>query len=213
MDSKMTSNKLFERAWTSTFMAAGLVAMIIGQSKITYAEGLHLPPLDSVRIHTIMLMLSEKPSVPGHPIADRTAWDVLANEPAYQTVLKRAEDILKKPLPGQPDDLFLEFSRNGNRSHWEKIAFERRERLTSLVLAECLENKGRYIPTIEHLITALCAERTWVFPAHDGRLANFNGTTIDIDLFRRHWDGIWPWQIIYWATDLNRRSGTNSGIT
>jgi hypothetical protein len=49
-------------------------------------------------------------------------------------------------------------------------------------LAECLENKGRFIPAFEEIVRVLCSERTWVMPAHDRNLTNFKGTSTDIDL-------------------------------
>jgi hypothetical protein len=139
--------------------------------------------LDPARVKAVAAMLPERPAGLGHPSADRAAWERLAADPAGKAVLARAEGLLAKPLPEQPDDLYLEYSRNGNRTRFERVAFERRGRLAPLVLAECMENKGRFVPKIAELVDALAAERTWVLPAHDGALKNFNGKTIDIDLF------------------------------
>lgn len=138
--------------------------------------------LDPSRVQQIAPMLTEQPVGLGQPLSNRAAWDKLAQDPACQKVRERAEQLLAQPLADQPDDLFLDFSRTGNRNHWQDVAFKRRGRLTPLVLGECLENKGRFLPAIEQLIEALCAERTWVMPAHDASLANFNGTAKDIDL-------------------------------
>jgi hypothetical protein len=139
--------------------------------------------LDPARIKAVAAMLPEKPAGLGPTITDRAAWDRLAAEPAAKDILARAEELLTKPIPDQPDDLYLEYSRDGNRSRFQAVAFERRGRLTPLVLAECLENKGRFIKAIAALVDALAAEKTWVLPAHDGNLKNFEGKTIDIDLF------------------------------
>ena len=87
-----------------------------------------------------------------------------------------------QPLPEQPDSLFLEFSKNGDRERWQNVAYNRRIRIHVFALAECLENKGRFLTPLEQAIAALCAERTWVMPAHDGELKNFRGETIEIDL-------------------------------
>ena len=139
--------------------------------------------LDPARIKAVAAMLPERPTGLGRPISDRAAWDRLAADPAYKAVIAKAEELLAKPLPEQPDDLFLEYSRNGNRSRFQHVAFERRGRLAPLVMAECLENKGRFLPAIEKLVEALAVEKTWVLPAHDKSLKNFKGETIDIDLF------------------------------
>lgn len=55
-------------------------------------------------------------------------------------------------------------------------------RIPQLVLAECLENRGRFLPAIEASIQAVCGEKTWVMPAHDRSLGNFRGTVTEIDL-------------------------------
>jgi hypothetical protein len=138
--------------------------------------------LDPARVREIVPMLPDRPVGLGRPISDRATWDKLAQLPGCQTLIKRAEGYLTQALPEQPDDLFLDFSRTGNRTHWQAVAFPRRGRLMPLVVAECLENKGRFLPPLEQLIEALCAEKTWVMPAHDGSLKNFRGEVIDIDL-------------------------------
>ncbi|MGE5531867.1 MAG: hypothetical protein ACM3VW_07130, partial [Bacteroidota bacterium] len=138
--------------------------------------------LDPARVAQIAPMLPDQPTGLGRPIADRAAWDKLAKDPAVAATIKRAEGYLDSPLPEQPDDLFLDFSRTGNRTRWQTVSGQRRGRLAPLVIAECLENKGRFLPRLEELIEALCAERTWVMPAHDSKLTNFKGEAIDIDL-------------------------------
>jgi len=138
--------------------------------------------LDPARVEAIAAMLPEAPTGLGRPANDRTAWDALAAQPAFQGVVARAEQVAASPLPDLPDELFLDFSRTGNRRRWETVNGSRRGRLAPLVLGECVENGGRFIAPIEELIGALCAERTWVMPAHDGGLANFEGKVIDIDL-------------------------------
>ena len=138
--------------------------------------------LNPDRLKAIALMLPDAPAGVGRPMADRAGWDALAAAAAWRGVVKRAEGLLAQPVPEQPDDLYLDFSRTGNRTHWQNVAFERRSRLVILTLAECVENKGRFLPKTEELIAAFCAEKCWVMPAHDRRLTNFNGKFIDVDL-------------------------------
>lgn len=106
----------------------------------------------------------------------------MARKESYHSVIPLAEILLKEPIPQQPDNLYLDFSRTGNRTHWQKVCRQRRDRIKWLVLAECLENKGRFLEAIEEIVHILCSERTWVMPAHDRDLANFKGERIDIDL-------------------------------
>jgi len=138
------------------------------------------------RVKAVAAMLPEKPAGFGRPISDRAAWEALAKAPAFGSTVARAAALLSKPLPEQPDDLYLDFSRTGNRSRWQRVAGERRGRIAEFVLAECFENKGRFIKPLEETIAAVCAERTWVMPAHDRSLANFKGTAVTIDLGASH---------------------------
>ncbi len=130
--------------------------------------------------------LSEKPGGFGKPITDRALWESLAKAPAYAKVVEAAENLTKVAIPDSPDSLYLDFSKTGNRRRWERVARLRRTRLNALVLAECIENKGRFIAPVEAAAAAVCKERTWVMPAHDRSLSNFQGKSIDIDLGAAH---------------------------
>lgn len=134
------------------------------------------------RVQEVAAMLDAKPAGVGVPAEDRAAWAELAALPAFEGVIKRAENTLKTPLGPWPDELYLEFSKNGNRTNWQRVEGERRARIDDLALAECLEYQGRFLPALREAIAGLCAEPTWVMPAHDGKLANYKGETIDIDL-------------------------------
>ena len=50
-------------------------------------------------------------------------------------------------------------------------------------MAECVENQGRFLKPIQDLIASYAADKSWVLPAHDGGLENFEGRQITIDLF------------------------------
>ena len=162
-----------------------LIALLIISGSVTILQSTALgvvEDIDENRIKEISPMLSEKSAGFGQPITDRSAWDNLVKNDSFRRIISQAENLLKSPISEQPDDLFLEFSRPGNRTHWQRVSGRRRGRVKTFALAECLENKGRFVPGFEEIVRALCSERTWVMPAHDGNLTNFNGKSIDIDL-------------------------------
>ena len=138
--------------------------------------------LDENRIEDITALLTEKPRGFGSLITDRDSWGKLARNDSFKGVILEAEKLLQQPIPDQSDELYLDYSRTGNRTRWQKVSGLRRGRVGTLVLAECLENKRRFIPAFEEIVRVLCSERTWVMPAHDAKLASFNGTSTDIDL-------------------------------
>ena len=136
-------------------------------------------------------LLTEHPQGVGKPIADRAAWEALGATKPYQALVRGAEKLLRRPLREVPDEVYLEFSRTGKRNTWQNAEGQRRRRLKPLVLAECIENKGRFLLAIVSLVKALCAERTWVLPSHDRDLGNFRGEKITIDL----WSSALAWEL------------------
>ena len=78
--------------------------------------------IDAGRIHEIAAWLPAQPAGFAWPISDRAAWQNLAANPTFNHVIPDAAKLLAKPLPDQPDSLFLEFSQTGNRTHWQNIA-------------------------------------------------------------------------------------------
>ena len=99
--------------------------------------------------------------------ADHAAWQALPSA-ARQNFLKLGEESLHQPLPALPATLYLEFAREGNRSRFEAPYGERRKRLHCLVVAECVEAKGRFLDAIANTLWAICEESTWCLPAHVG---------------------------------------------
>lgn len=61
---------------------------------------------------------------------------------------------------------FLEYKRNGNRSRYEAQSFGRRGHLRNVVVAECLEGKGRFLDDIANGVWLICEETFWGAPAH-----------------------------------------------
>lgn len=104
-----------------------------------------------------------------HPfasIADRDAWEQVDAGVRAQ-LLKAGEEHLGYEYPVIRAVDFLEFSRSGNRECYEEKLFARRTALNALVLAECVENRGRFLDDILNGIYAICEESAWQLPAHN----------------------------------------------
>ena len=168
--------KLFFQRCAQTLLP--IVVIILSSLALGAAEA---PAAD--RIREIAAWLPAQPAGVGQPITNRAAWDDLAvRRPELKALIRWSAKLAAQPFPEQPDSLFLEFTKNGNRTHWERAASARRNQVPNLTLAECLENKGRFLAPLERAIAALCAERTWALSASDPKLENFRGQTIDIEL-------------------------------
>jgi Heparinase II/III-like protein. len=114
---------------------------------------------------------------------DREAWNKFS-EADKEYMIKTAQELKDKPYLVLPATTYMNFTRNGDRAQYERIFFERRYDLLSLVLGECVEGKKEYIDSIINLIWAICEETTWVVPAHNnkGELCDIEYETY-IDLF------------------------------
>lgn len=144
--------------------------------------GLSEITVDPARVKEIASWLPAQATGLGRPITDRAAWEKLAKLPAFASVIARAQTMAKEPVPVLTDELFLDFSKTGNRDRCQRVLFARSARVVTLTLAECLENRGRFLEPLTETLAALCREKTWVYPAHDGRLDNFYGRTVEMDL-------------------------------
>ena len=105
-----------------------------------------------------------------HPFptaSERTAWDALPAD-ASAALLQSGEKQLKTTWDALPATAFLEYARNGNRSRFENVRDRRRNKLQQLVIAECLEGKGRFIDEIVNGVWLTCEETFWGVPAHLG---------------------------------------------
>lgn len=99
-------------------------------------------------------------------IEDREAYDSL--HPTLRSdFIAQGEAFLHYDYPVIRATDFMHFKRTGNRVDFEKLYFERRYALNSLVVAECLEDQGRFLDDIINGIFVLCEESAWQLPAHN----------------------------------------------
>jgi hypothetical protein len=83
-----------------------------------------------------------------------------------EAAIANALPILEKKYETLYATEFLMFSRDGNRSIFESKYFERRNDLTALLVAEALEDEGRFVDKILDLVWMILEESTWIVPAH-----------------------------------------------
>ena len=121
-------------------------------------------------------------------ISDRKKWEALPEE-LKNELIAEGEKALKKPWTQLLISDFREFSRSGNRVRFEDKYFPRRRKLNSLVMAECAENKGRFLDAIFDGLYLILEETTWCLPPHtsyirDGKQETMPDVTMPIiDLF------------------------------
>ena len=101
-----------------------------------------------------------------HPtITDRPAWDGLS-VPIRTALLAAGEKRLGEPWEILRASVQLGFVRTGNRTDFEAPHAARRARLSDLVFAECVENRGRFLDAIADGLWLICEETYWGGAAH-----------------------------------------------
>ena len=134
------------------------------------------------RADEVVEFLSKAPRCAGRHVTDRTSWDALAKERGFRNVIRDAENALKTTIPELPESLYKEFYQNGNRSRYQNERSKKYRRIDIFTLAECIENKGRFIAPLEETVRSVCADPSWVLPAHDSEAGIFDGKFNYIDL-------------------------------
>jgi hypothetical protein len=114
--------------------------------------------------------LENKLTAPGawHPYPrwdERAAWEAVPDD-IRKIFIAKAEAEHKSGWSTELASTFLDFKRNGNRSRFEKASFDRRAQLLHMVLAECIEGKGRFLDDITNGVWLICEESFWGVPAH-----------------------------------------------
>ncbi len=97
---------------------------------------------------------------------ERSFYDELPEAVKART-LKKGEKNLDFEFKALPITAFMDFYRNGNRSRFESLYFSKRHALNALVMAECVEHKGRFMDAIVSGIYSICEESAWQLPAHN----------------------------------------------
>jgi len=138
---------------------------------------------------------------PVPPIGDRDGWARLA--PGLRNrIVARGERALKDPIPALPATLFLDYTRTGNRGRFESAMFARRDRLQTLVMAECVDDKGRFLDAIVDTAWAITEESSWTVPAHQGAqkapngLPDTNEPIVDLFSAQTAHSLAWTWYLL-----------------
>ncbi|MDG0809460.1 heparinase II/III domain-containing protein [Cohnella rhizosphaerae] len=96
---------------------------------------------------------------------NRDAWGLMPEEPR-QAWIRAAERHIGADLPTLRASAFMAYFTEGSRTRYETIDAARRSALCTLLIAECLEGRERFVPDIVDLVWLLCEQTTWCSPAH-----------------------------------------------
>ena len=171
---------IFRGKTLSSFVAALVLFFIAEFSVPPILSQQFNRELNRARLHELAGMLAEQPSGFGSPCSDRDAWSARVSERSGLT--EEAQRVFETPLPPFDEKAYLQFTSTGDRAPMEQNLHRRMDQLVPLVLAECAEYKGRYLPRIAEVMNSLAAMPSWTLSAHDPLLLNLHGVRYFVDL-------------------------------
>ena len=80
-------------------------------------------------------------------ISDRAAWEKISHA-VRSEIISEAEKYLNYQYPVLPISVYMRFVKDGNRTQYQELYHKRRRILGTVLMAECIENKGRFLNTI-----------------------------------------------------------------
>ena len=120
------------------------------------------------------------------PISNRKYWERIKKNDAAKAYFESAvSDLEKAPEIPISDEIYYRANREGNRGIYKPRYYRTMERLEKFTIAECMENKGRFVPQIEVYCHSIIAMKSWLHPNHDKNNDVIEGRRVSIDLGAR----------------------------
>jgi hypothetical protein len=140
---------------------------------------------------------------------DRDEWNKIPQS-YKEKVIKNADQYIGYEWPTLTATMFLEYSKTGTRRRFENIAEKRREILGILLVAECIEHKGRYLNDLVNGIWSTCEQTYWGYPAHLSLQKKKYGlpdiSEPTVDLFTGETASVIAWIYYFLKDELNKIS-------
>lgn len=126
------------------------------------------------------------------PKAGDAFWRDSVPENMRRSYIEYGERYLNKSWISLPATEFARFKTDGNRTDYESICFNKRRQLAALVMAEVMEDKGRFVPDIVNGLQSMLEETWWGLPAHYGTKMQRTDDQ-NVDLFNAETAGMVAW--------------------
>lgn len=94
------------------------------------------------------------------------AWRAAVPADVLASLIKNGEEALDYHFQPISATISLDYVRSGDRLRHSGISFTKRNKLMNLVIAESIENEGRFVEAILNGVWSICEESYWGVPAH-----------------------------------------------
>ena len=144
------------------------------------------------QIEMLKSVMPKESFQPAPKLADRVYWNAIAESKSGKEYLIKANALLdKKPEVPISDSIYRLANREGNRGIYKPRYYRTMDRLEHFILAECLENEGRFLPQIETYSYSILGMKSWLHPNHDDKNNGvLEGRRVSIDLGARKFGSV-----------------------
>lgn len=152
---------------------------------------------------TAMLARAQQDFAP-FPKASDSFWRKHVPEAMRNDYIRLGDLYVGKPWEVIPASVFAEFRIDGNRTNYETLSFGIRCQFACLVMAEIMQNKGRFLPSIrEGLHYFMEKEPWWGIPAHYPK-DHPERDLQPVDLFNAETSGMLAWTLYMLSDEIER---------
>jgi len=143
-----------------------------------------LPPGESyaptpARVAELARMMPAAPFHLGVPATDREIWNRLGGLGVARRIRAEARTAAEMdPRPQITDELYLETLEKKDPTLFNLTNAGARGRFAVMVLSECLDPTGEYLPIIEDDILRASRLKSWIHPGNDSNRDTFEGRSI-----------------------------------
>lgn len=107
-------------------------------------------------------------------------WQAAVPDSVLKDIIKNGEKLLEFKFEAISGTTSLDYVRSGDRERHGKLSYGKRNALTDLILAESVENKGRFVEAIMNGVWSICEESYWGVPAHIRGLPDVENPVVDL---------------------------------
>jgi len=180
------------RAVIILFYALFLSCSTDTSNSLDIGEYLKLADSNSVypsagQIQMLKSFVPEESFQPAPPVTDRIYWGkIAASESGKEYLDKAFSELAKEPEVPITDSIYRVANEQGNRGIYKPRYYRTMERLENYILAECIENEGRFLTQINVYLSAIIDMKSWLHPNHDdSENSVLEGRIMAIDLGAR----------------------------
>jgi len=107
-------------------------------------------------------------------------WQAAVPDSVLKDIVKNGEKLLDFKFEAISATTSLDYVRSGDRERHGKLSYGKRSALTDLILAESIDNKGRFVEAIMNGVWSICEESYWGVPAHIRGLPDVENPVVDL---------------------------------